>query len=84
METEMMKLHQLNALRIIKLEYELMTLKNMVFKNIANQTDAEFKDVESLHESVTHVALLANIDSICESLSFLGRDVILKHLKIED
>ena len=79
-----MRLHQLNTLRIIKLEYEMMVLKNMVYKNLSKLFEADFKEIETKHESFTKMALLANLDSIRAKLNYLDEDVIKQLLELDD
>ncbi|RYC67558.1 hypothetical protein [Spirosoma sordidisoli] len=76
----MMKLQQTNTLRIVKLEYEIAILKQMVFKDIAVRLDADPKEVESKYESLTHVALLSGFETILLSLPNLDEDEVKRHL----
>ena len=84
MQEQFMKMQQTNTLRIIKLEYEVMVLKQMVFKNIAKNLDGEVSDVSSAHESYTHVALLSQFEQIRSSLNYLDEAEIKRHLGLGD
>ena len=84
MEEHIMYLHQLTQLRIIKLEYEMMALKTMVFKSLAKEQGTDDIEIASKFESLTHVALLGSLESICKSLHLLNENQIKKYLRLDD
>jgi hypothetical protein len=79
-----LRLQEINTLRVTKLEAEVMVLKNMVFKNLAKQLDADYSEVESKHESLTHVALLKLFDSVKVGVPHLSEEEVKEHLGLTD
>jgi hypothetical protein len=84
LQEELVKLQQINTLKTTKVEYELMILKRMVFNNIAKQVGLTSDVVESKHESMTHVAYLAGLDSILRSVPDLDETFVKRQLGIDD
>ena len=79
-----LRLQEINTLRVAKLEAEVVVLKNMVFKNLAKQLDAEYNEVELTHESLTQVALLKLFDSIKINVPHLTEKEVKEHLGLND
>lgn len=84
LQGDLVKMQQITSLKTIKVEYELMVLKRMVFNCIAKQAELTSDVVESKHESMTHVAYLAGLDSILRSVPDLDETYVKRQLGIDD
>ena len=78
------QMQQMNTLRTLKNEYEIAILKNMLFKNIADQKGSDIDEVASKYESLLHVALLSGFDAMREALSNVDEGEIRRHLGLDD
>lgn len=84
MQKGLIAIQQMNLLKLTKVEYELMVLKNIVFKIKADEKGVEHKEIESMFESMVHVAILANYNNIKKMLSELDETLIKNQLGLDE
>ncbi|MCK8493561.1 hypothetical protein M0L20_16970 [Spirosoma sp. RP8] len=79
----LLKLQQMNTLRITRLEYEMLTLKNVVFKDVTDKLGIDSQEINSMFDTITRDAISGNLKNLLPLFDRLDESMIKQGLGID-